>query len=123
MNYLCHLSYGIIQIMSISLSANAIHSRHAINFKFNLMHIWDMQCSHKIHYFRYRERVNSRVKELIEAIEISLDNSTTMRHISLRSIRQYISLLIRLGRAKLVSTVFEYIINLQDFKGINLFIC
>eukprot|EP00795_Rhopilema_esculentum_P007019 gene7019-12644_t len=54
----------------------------------------------------YKERINRRVKELIEALEQSLDNSTTMRHISLRSIRQYISLLIRLGRAKLACELF-----------------
>ena len=50
------------------------------------------------------------MKELVDEIEKSLDNSTTMRHISLRSIRQYASLLIRLGRAKLVSTTFGFII-------------
>jgi len=54
----------------------------------------------------YRDRLNSRVKELVDEIEKSLDNSTTMRHISLRSIRQYASLLIRLGRAKLACELF-----------------
>ena len=50
-----------------------------------------------------RERLNARMTQLIEALEQSLDNSTTMRHVSLRSIRQFVSLLIRLGRGKLVS--------------------
>eukprot|EP00794_Sanderia_malayensis_P015166 gene15166-16725_t len=54
----------------------------------------------------YKEKLNVRVRLLIERLEQSLDNSTSVRHVSLRSIRQFVSLLIRLGRGKLACELF-----------------
>lgn len=53
-----------------------------------------------------RTKIETRVQHLCETLEKSLDNSTSSRHVSLRSIRVYVQLLIRLGRGKLACELF-----------------
>jgi len=53
-----------------------------------------------------RRKIEIRVQQLEAALEKSLDNSSSSRHVSLRSIRIYVLLLIRLGRAKLACELF-----------------
>ncbi|XP_066935290.1 exocyst complex component 8-like [Clytia hemisphaerica] len=53
-----------------------------------------------------RDKIESRVEQLVTVLEKSLDNSSSSRHVSLRSIRVYVLLLIRLGRGKLACELF-----------------
>jgi len=53
-----------------------------------------------------RGRIENRVEVLVATLEKALDNSTSIRHVSLRSIRIYVFLLIRLGRSKLACELF-----------------
>ena len=53
-----------------------------------------------------RRKIESRVLQLESTLEKSLDNSSSSRHVSLRSIRIYVLLLIRLGRAKFACELF-----------------
>lgn len=53
-----------------------------------------------------RQKIDSRVQQLEAVLEKSLDNSSSSRHVSLRSIRIYVLLLIRLGRAKFACELF-----------------
>ena len=53
-----------------------------------------------------RSKIDLRVNSLCAILEKSLDNSQSSRHVSLRSIRGYVQLLIRLGRPKLARELF-----------------
>ena len=53
-----------------------------------------------------RSNIEIRVKQLVATLEKSLDNSSSSRHVSLRSIRVYVLLLIRLRRDKLACELF-----------------
>ena len=53
-----------------------------------------------------RDKIENRVEQLVGVLEKSLDNSFSSRHVSLRSIRVYVLLLIRLGRGKLSCELF-----------------
>ena len=53
-----------------------------------------------------RNKIESRVQQLVGTLEKSLDNSSSSRHVSLRSIRVYVLLLIRLRRDKLSCELF-----------------
>jgi len=53
-----------------------------------------------------RGKIEHRVEQLVNVLEKSLDNSSSSRHVSLRSIRDYVLLLIRLGRGKLACELF-----------------
>lgn len=53
-----------------------------------------------------RNKIEERVRQLVTTLEKSLDNSTSSRHVSLRSIRVYVLLLIRLDREKLACELF-----------------
>ena len=53
-----------------------------------------------------RDKIENRVEQLVGVLEKSLDNSSSSRHVSLRSIRVYVLLLIRLGRGKLACELF-----------------
>ena len=54
----------------------------------------------------YPSAFYSSICQLEATLEKSLDNSSSSRHVSLRSIRIYIVLLIRLGRAKFACELF-----------------
>jgi len=58
------------------------------------------------HLADIRRKIEARVLQLEATLEKSLDNSSSSRHVSLRSIRIYIVLLIRLGRAKFACELF-----------------
>lgn len=53
-----------------------------------------------------RDKIENRVEQLVGVLEKSLDNSSSSRHVSLRSIRDYVLLLIKLGRGKLACELF-----------------
>ena len=53
-----------------------------------------------------RYKIEHRVEQLVTVLQKSLDNSASSRHVSLRSIRDYVLLLIRLGRSKLACELF-----------------
>ena len=53
-----------------------------------------------------RNKIETRVNQLVQILEKALDNSQSIRHVSLRSIRMYVLLLIRLGRSKLACELF-----------------
>lgn len=53
-----------------------------------------------------RDKIEQRVEQLVNVLEKSLDNSSSSRHVSLRSIRVYVLLLIRLSRGKLACELF-----------------
>lgn len=53
-----------------------------------------------------RDKIENRVEQLVNVLEKSLDNSSSSRHVSLRSIRDYVLLLIKLGRGKLACELF-----------------